>query len=115
MFSRLMACALGLACVLAILFIVAVKGKSADFDKDWLLEDLTCEELVSGYKFELEILSQIVESYNDCLAFYENSETSYHGDLHCALIKKEGLFVQGMANDIAGVFNAKSECTGDGK
>jgi hypothetical protein len=121
MVSRLAACALGLACALAILFIVAVRSQGADFDSDWLYEDLTCEELVSAYRFEKEVLQQIIDSYNDCIAYYHEVEIPLHGDLHCALIKKEGLFIQGMASDFVAVFNAKGcrcdnlRCAGAGK
>jgi hypothetical protein len=96
--------------VLAILFIVAFRSVGADFDSDWLYEDLTCEELVSAYAFEREMLDQIIQSWHDCNAFYEGEPPEYHGDLHCALIKKDGVFVQGVANDLAAVYNAKPEC-----
>jgi hypothetical protein len=110
MAQRLLACALGIVCVLSILFLVALRSNGADFDGDWLLEDLTCEELLSAYQFEVEMLFQIVDSHKGCLSYYEGSD-DVHGGLHCALIKKDGEFVQGMANDIADVFNAKPECT----
>ncbi len=114
MVSRLAACALGLACVLAILFMVAFRSESADFDSDWLYEDLTCEELVSAYLFEKVVLQQIKGSYNGCITYYQGVDIPLHGDLHCALIKKEGEFIQGMARDFVAVFNAK-RCTGVGK
>ncbi|KKN92379.1 hypothetical protein LCGC14_0208700 [marine sediment metagenome] len=114
MISRVAACALGLACVLAILFIVALRSYGANFDSDWLYEDLTCEELVSAYQFEREVLLQIKDSYKDCFAYYKGVGIPLHGDLHCALIKKEGSFIQGMANDFVAVFNAK-RCVGVGK
>ena len=111
MITRLGAAGLALACVLAILFLVAFQSKGADFDKDWLLEDLTCEELQSAYVFEREMLGQIVESWHACNAFYDCVDcNNEHGALHCALIKKEGLFVRGIVNDIADVFNTKPEC-----
>jgi hypothetical protein len=110
MVHRLAACALGLACVLAILFLVAMRSNSADFEKDWLLEDLTCEELVSGYEFSRENLDQIIVSWGNCKAYADSPADAGHGELHCALIRKEGEFVQGMVNDLADVFNAKLEC-----
>ena len=114
MISRVAACALGLACVLAILFIVAFRSYGANFDSDWLYEDLTCEELVSAHAFQREVVEQIATSYKDCIAYYQGVEVPPHGDLHCALIKKEGLFILGMAFDFKAVFNAK-RCTGVGK
>ena len=114
MVSRLAACALGLACVLAILFIVAVRSEGADFDSDWLYEDLTCEELVAAHTFQREVVEQIAASYKDCIAYYQGVAVPPHGDLHCALIKKEGFFILRMARDFRAVFNAK-KCTGAGK
>ncbi len=113
MISRLAAYALGLVCVLAILFIVAFRSHGADFSSDWLLEDLTCEELVSAYHFEKKVLQQIKESYIDCIeqVHRQGVNVPRHGDLHCALIKKEGVLIQGMVRDFVAVFNAK-KCTG---
>jgi hypothetical protein len=111
MVHRLAACALGLACVLAILFLVVFQARSVDFDKDWLLEDLTCVELQSAYNFQRESLDQIIQSWHQCNAYYECEDcNNEHGALHCALIRKEGEFVQGTVNDLADVFNAKLEC-----
>jgi hypothetical protein len=111
MIARLAACALGLACVIAILFVVVFQSRSADFDKDWLYEDLTCEELVEGYNFNLEVLQQIVQQYYQCLDYADSPADAGHGLLHCAFIRKHGEFVQGLTNDLANVFNAKEECT----
>lgn len=115
MISRLASCGLALVCVLAILFLVAFQSRSADFNSDWLLEDLTCEELVAGYNFEVEMLQQIKESYDGCITYHQGSNSPPHGGVHCALLKKEGMFVEGLANDLAAVFNAKPECTGKDK
>jgi hypothetical protein len=111
MIPRIAASALALVCVLAILFLVAFRSRGADFDGDWLYEELTCEELQSAYEFEREMLLQIVGSWDNCIDFYDCENcNNEHGALHCALIKKEGEFVQGMVNDIADVFNVKKEC-----
>ena len=107
MIHRLAVCALGLACALAVLFLVAFESRSADFDKDWLLEDLTCEELVSGYTYGVIMLNEIISIYNECQVYADSPADEGHGALHCALIRKEGKFVQGMVNDIADVFNAR--------
>jgi hypothetical protein len=96
--------------VLAILFLVAFRTSGADFDGDWLYEELTCEELVSAYEFEREMLDQIKVAWGGCLAYADSTADAGHGELHCALLRKEGVFVQGMVNDIADVFNAKEEC-----
>ena len=112
MIYRIAAIAFGLACAMLVLMIVVSKSNAADFNSDWLLEDLTCSELISGYTFELEVLKDLVSLYDECLDFYTGTNATPHGDLHCALLKKEGEFVLGLTNDIAAVFNAKPECTG---
>ena len=107
MITRLGVCGLALVCVLAILFLVAFRSDAADFEGDWLYEDLTCEELVSGYEFEVEMLNQIKTLWLNCKAYADSPADTGHGELHCALLKKEGQFVQGVANDLAAVFNIK--------
>lgn len=114
MIRKLATAALGLVCVLAILFLVAFQSKGADFDSDWLLEDLTCEELVSAYSFNIEVLQQVIHSYNECLAYADSPADSGHGRLHCALIKLDGKFIEGLTNDLVNVFNAKLECRDKG-
>ena len=109
MIPRLAACALALVCVLAVMFLVVFQSRGADFDSDWLLEDLTCEELVSGYDFEIEMMKQIKASWYSCKAYAESPADTGQGELHCALLKKEGLFLQGVINDLAAVHNIK--CT----
>jgi hypothetical protein len=97
-----------LACALAVLFLVAFPSNGADFDGDWRLDQLTCEELRSGYAFNVEILEDILKQYKGCLAFYTDAvDSPKHGDLHCALIRKEGMYVKGFTNDIVAVFNTK--------
>ena len=107
MIYRFMACALGLACALAILFLVVFESRGADFNKDWLFEDLTCAELVAGYFTSTEMLTEVLRIHNECLEFIHSPADDGNGALACALIKKEGLFLQGMANDMVGVFEAK--------
>jgi hypothetical protein len=97
--------------VIAIVFLVALRSRTADFNGDWLLEDLTCEELVEAYGFELVVLDQLVDTYTGCLEYSNSPADAGFGRLHCELLRKEGEFVKGVANDIANVYNAKLECT----
>ncbi len=108
MIHRLAACAFGLVIVLAVLFLVVFESRSADFNNDWLLEDLTCEELMSGYNFNIQMLTDVIRIYNECQVFADSPADDGNGALHCALIKKEGEFIQGMVNDMVAVYNAKS-------
>ena len=83
MITRLGGAGLALACVLAILFLVALRSNGADFEKDWLLEELTCVELQSAYTFEREMLDQIIQSWHQCDAYYECKDcNNEHGALH---------------------------------
>ena len=107
MIPRLAACALGLVCALAIMFLVVFQSRGADFDSDWLLEDLTCEELISGYRFEIEMMDQLKAAWDNCKAYAESPADTGQGELHCALIKKEGIYLQGVTKDLAAVYNIK--------
>jgi hypothetical protein len=89
-------------------FFLVTESKGADFDGDWRLDQLTCEELASGYAFNVGILEEIHTQYRNCLLYYKDSvDSPPHGDLHCALIRKEGTYVRGLTNDIVAVFNTK--------
>jgi hypothetical protein len=111
MIHRLAASAFALIIVLGILFLVALRSDSADFDSNWLLEDLTCSELQEAYGFSTVMLDQIIYAHNQCMDYARSPADAGFGRLHCELIEKEGKFVQGMVNDIVDVFNAKPECT----
>ena len=113
MFQRLLACAFAVEVVIAILFFVASAGKTADYNSDWLFEELTCAELTEAYGFSRVMLDQIIDTHNACMDYARSPADAGYGRLHCELIEKEGRFVQGMVNDIANVFNAKIECTSD--
>jgi hypothetical protein len=93
--------------VLAILFLVALRSDGADFDSNWLYEDLTCAELVEAHGFGSVMLDQIIYAHNQCMDYADSPADAGYGRLHCELIEKEGRFVQGMVNDVADVFNAK--------
>jgi hypothetical protein len=94
------------ACVLALLLVVTtVRG--ADFESDWLYEDLTCAELASGYGYNVVVLKQLLFTHDNCLHYADSPADTGFGHLHCALLKKEGLFVQGVINDLVAVFKAK--------
>ncbi len=103
---RLILCGLIAACALALVVLLGT-ARAAHFENDWLYEDLTCEELASGYGFEMVILTDLLLEHDGCLAYADSPADSGFGDLHCALLKKEGAFVAGVINDIVGVFNAK--------
>ncbi len=107
MITRLLVCATAITCILTILFFVTNRSSSADFTGDWLLEDLTCEELISGYEFEVEMVDQIRESWEFCKAYAESPADAGHGLLHCALLKKEGMYVAGLGSAIADVYSIK--------
>lgn len=110
MFPRLMASAFAIMIVIAIVFLVALRSRTANFDSDWLLEDLTCEELVEAYGFEYVVLTDLKLNHDQCLDYARSPADAGHGFLHCALLRQNAEFVKNMTNDIAAVFNAKPEC-----
>jgi hypothetical protein len=87
-----------------------MRSNSADFNGDWLLEDLTCEELVEGYNFNHTLLQDVYAYWQGCIAYADSPADNGYGLLHCALIKQHGQFLQGQSNAIVDVFNAK-ECS----
>jgi hypothetical protein len=110
---RLGVAALAVTCLWFILICVVDAANSADFDGDWLLEELTCEELREAYGFNLVVLDDLLSTYTNCVAYSQSPADTGHGELHCALLRKHGEFVQGQTNDIVNVYNANPKCTGE--
>ena len=110
MIHRLITCGLVVALLFTVLLFVhlaAFSAKGADFEKDWLYEDLTCEEIASGYNYSVVTLTDILVAHNNCTAYADSPADTGFGELHCALLKQEGLFVQGQITALVGVFNIK--------
>ena len=105
MIIRLGVCALALACALAIFAMVASESKGLDAI---MYEDLTCEELIHSYNFNINVLQDMMTYYDGCMDYVSESLDGHpHGELTCSFIREHGLFVQGIVNDIAAVFNIK--------
>ena len=105
MMIRIGICALALACALTVLALVVTDSEGLGF---MLYEDLTCEEMVFSWRFNLEVLDDILVSYDNCLDYVDPELSGHdHGALGCAFIREHGLFVQGIVNDIAAVHNIK--------
>jgi len=101
-FIRLGVSALSAACVFSILALVTTKSDALD---GILYEDLTCEELVAGYQFNIAVMQEMASIYTECKAYPQTD--SPHHDLMCQFLKEHALFVQGIANDLADVYNIK--------
>lgn len=97
------AAALVTVCMIA----AVIVADGADLKGDWLLEDLTCAELQAGYGYNIEELQSMLSHYQGCFDYYKGMEEQPHGLVHCALIKKQGQYLQGLTNDIVNVFNTK--------
>ena len=105
MLIRLSVCALALTCALAVLALVSTSSKGLE---GILYEDLTCEALVFSWRFNREVLEDILVSYDNCLDYIDPELSGHdHGALGCSFIREHGLFVQGIVNDIAAVHNIK--------
>ena len=73
-----------------------------------LYEDLTCEELVFSWRFNYEVLDDIVVSHDNCIDYIDPELSGHDYDaLGCSFIREHGLFVQGIINDIVAVHNIK--------
>lgn len=86
MIQRLAACALGLACVIAILFLVTFQSRGTDFDGEWRRDQLTCEEPVSARIDDTEDFSDpdLVKGYfgMPCDALAQSYEFQYNELTH---------------------------------
>ena len=100
--SRLGRAALSAACVFSIIALCSYNSNALD---GILYEDLTCEELVAGYQFNVAVMQEMASIYTECKA-YPQADSPHH-DLMCQFLKEHTLFVQGIANDLADVFNIK--------
>ena len=105
MMIRIGVCALALACALTVLALVVTSSKGLE---GILYEDLTCEELAFSYSFNREVLEDMLVYHDGCLEFID-AELEGHdrGPLMCSFLREHGVFVQGIVNDVAAVFNIK--------
>ncbi len=102
---RLGVCALALACALAILLIAATGAKSLE---NIMYDELTCEELLHSYRFNITVMQDMMTYHDGCLDYIDTELDGHdHGKLTCAFIKEHALFVQGIVNDVAAVYNIK--------
>jgi len=96
---------LAAACVMVILFMASTSSKALD---GILYEELTCEELVFGYEFNRDVIDGMLTYHDGCMAYIDPEVSGHdHGDLGCRFLREHGLFVQGIVNDIAAVYNIK--------
>ena len=105
MLIRLGVCALALACALTILALVTTSSKGLE---GILYEDLTCEELLYSYSFNRNVLADMLKFHDGCLTYVDDKLAGHsHGKLGCSFLREHGIFVQGIVNDIAAVYNIK--------
>ncbi len=96
---------LALVCVLAIFIIVANNAKGVESIQ---YDTLTCEELIHSYNFNRNVLNDMMTYYDGCMDYVKPSLDGHnHGELTCSWIREHGLFVQGIVNDLAAVYNIK--------
>ncbi len=105
MIIRLGVCALALACALTVLALVANKSKALE---GILYEELTCEELVFGYHFNIDVIGDMLTYHDGCMAYVDPYTSGHdHDALGCSFLREHGLFVQGIVNDLVAVYNIK--------
>ncbi len=105
MLIRLGVYALALACALAVLASVVPTSKGLE---NILYEDLTCEELLYSYSFNVAILEDTIKYHDSCVNSID-PEVSGHAyeALGCMFIREHGIFMQGIASNIVAVYNIK--------
>lgn len=102
---RLGVCALALVCSLAILLMAATGAKSLESIQ---YDELTCAELLHSYYFNSEVMQDMMTYHDGCLDYIDKKLDGHdHGKLTCAFIKEHALFVEGIVNDVAAVYNIK--------
>ena len=105
MMVRVGVCGLAITCVLAILFLVALRSQGAE---TIIYEDLTCEQLIAGYEFNVNVLQDMVKYWDGCVEYANGpANADGHAMLRCDFIQDHATHVQGIANDIVEVFNIK--------
>jgi hypothetical protein len=76
--------------------------------EDIQYDTLTCEELVHSYTFNRNVLEDMMTYYDGCMDYISEEQSGHtHGELTCSFIREHGLFVQGIVNDLAAVYNIK--------
>lgn len=107
---RLGVAGLALACAL-IVFALVVGDASSDSDiSEYVIQydTLTCDELTYSYTFNLAVVRDIMRYYDGCVDYADSPASVGANDmLACRFIREHGLFVQGIINDIADVYNIK--------
>ena len=92
-------------CALAVFAMAATNAKSLEYI---LYDELTCEELDHGYSFNIAVFKDILAYYDGCVDYADSPASVGPNDmLSCKFIKEHALFVQGILNDIVGVYNIK--------
>ena len=105
MIYRLYLWACAAICAVAVTAMVATDSEGLE---SLLYEDLTCEELVFSYSFNREVLEDIIKHYDGCIEYLDSPILgSPHSALGCMFLREHGVFVQGIVNDIAAVYNIK--------
>ena len=102
---RLAVAGLALTCILSIIAMVTTADKSLEHI---LYDELTCEELLHSYHFNITVMQDIMTYHDGCLDYIDETLDGHdHGKLTCEFIKEHATFVQGIVNDVAAVYNIK--------
>ena len=102
---RLAVTGLALACALAVLLIVVTRADSLETIQ---YDELTCDELIHSYHFNITVMQDTLTYHDGCLDYIDSTIDGHeHGKLTCEFIKEHATFVQGIVNDVAAVYNIK--------
>ena len=102
MITKLAVYLLAVLCLISIFARVSTSLETIQYD------ELTCEELIHSYQFNITVMRDMMEYYDGCLDYIDETLDGHeHGKLTCEFIKEHALFVQGIVNDVAAVYNIK--------
>lgn len=104
MVIRLALCGLIAMSVLMLVMVVAFRATALE---SIVYDELTCEELLFSYDFNKAVVDDMVDYHAGCVDFAEGRLGTSNDVLSCRFIREHGLFVQGIANDLAATFNIK--------
>ena len=94
--------------LLAVLCLIAMFAKVSTSLETIQYDELTCDELAFSYTFNLAVVQDIMRYYDGCVDFADSPASVGPNDmLACKFVREHGLFVQGIINDIVGVYNIK--------
>ena len=105
MIYRLYLWACAAICAVAVTAIMVTDSEALE---SILYEDLTCEELVFSYHFNIDVIEDMLVYHDGCMVYIDPDISGHdHDALGCSFLREHGMFVQRIVNDLVAVHNIK--------